>query len=184
LRIPWGIPLFWELHWQRLQHSFTRLGFRESSLDFDLRAALRSVIDKNALCDGAVRITFTAGQQQEFIATQSLLPTVILHATPLPEATPFLDAITVPEQRDALKDLKLTYRVINMLAEQQAQRQGAQVALFTEEGMMIEATVSNVFSLDTNGAFITPSLYGKGLNGICRQIILHDGYGLALRWPS
>lgn len=177
LKVKNAIPLFLERHLRRLYASSERLSLGKLPLQGDLKAAVFHIIRKNEVTDGAVRITLTPGTGHTTSRQACHEPTVILHATPPRDPADFLDAITVPEQRDALRDIKETYRVIHMLGERDAARQGAQAAIFTCAGTLVEATNSNVFSVNREGALITPAIEGKGLNGICRQVLLEQGGG-------
>jgi branched-chain amino acid aminotransferase len=82
---------------------------------------------------------------------------------------------------DALEGLKSTSRLRNVLAREAAVRQGAWEALLcTEEGDVVEGTVSNLFALlpggDTPGQngprLVTPSLDRGCLGGIVRGRLL------------
>lgn len=171
LKIKKGIPLFWEQHVQRLLTGAERLAFGKLPAVASLKERVVRVVRKNKVCDGTVRITLTPGRTPGLSDT-----TVIIHATLPHEPVASVDAIIMPDQRDALRDIKGTNRVMNMLADREASRQGAQVAIFTDQEGLVEATTSNIIGLDHGGTFITPPLEKRGLCGICRGVLLEQGY--------
>ncbi len=172
LKVRDGVSLFFERHRQRLQMSVERLAFGRFSLSFDLKAAINNVIHLNELVEGALRITITPGIPLQSPFFGNINPTVVIHATLMHEPREFVDAITIEEQRDIFRDIKMTNRVVSLLAERTALQQGVQEALFSDKEGLVEATSSNIFSLDSTGRLVTPPIEGRGLNGITRQILL------------
>jgi len=156
-----GIPLFFEKHRERLQQSLRILSFPQDSLAIDLKKSISEVIRKNSVKDGGVRITITK-------------ETIIIYATTINKGVEPVSVITVSDERDVFKTLKITYRVPHILAQEQAQKRGAQDALFVQENTLIESTYANIYSCNANGNIITPPIANKGLNGISRQVLREE----------
>lgn len=159
-----GIPLFLERHINRLQTSAAQLDIQSSAIRNSsyVRKSVYSAIAKNKLIDGAIRITVTDGK----INTQTF--------TIKQFSNEAIRLITIPDPRDIYKIHKLTYRIPNLLARQQAEKKGAQDALFTQNGEIIESTTANIIAYINKDTLITPPISGKGLDGITRQILMEN----------
>lgn len=164
LKVREGIPLFFEKHIDRLEKSAFMLSLTLPKDCFTyVRNDVEKIIGKNERSDGAIRITVTKG-----VANQS---SVVIHATTIDPEIHTVPVITVPDQRDIYKTVKMTYRVPHIIAMQKAQEQGAQDALFTLDTALIESTYANIYSF-VDGHIVTPPMANKGLNGISRQVLM------------
>lgn len=172
LKVHEAVPLFLESHLLRLQEGIQRLAFHFSARDACLGDAVHAVIQRNEVREGAIRITITPGTQYQVLLSECPSPTLLVYATHMHTAQNCIDVITVPDQRGAFRNVKVTNRLVHFQAEREAFSRGAQEALFTENDQLIEATNSNIFSLGPLGEFITPPIEGRGLNGIMRQHLL------------
>jgi branched-subunit amino acid aminotransferase/4-amino-4-deoxychorismate lyase len=162
-----GRLLFWERHLDRLRDAFGALRFPPSALEIDFRALALRVVDANERDDCAVRITVTRGVADE--AGPPGVTHVVTAWLPAPRR-PFLDAITVPESRDALRFVKTASRVTATLARMAAGEAGADEAIFTVDQSLVEATCHNLIAVE-NGALCTPPLAAVGLPGIARAVL-------------
>lgn len=90
---------------------------------------------------------------------------------------PGVAVILAPELRragDPLGRVKSTSRIAYVLAREEAQRRGAWEALFlSDEGDVLEGTISNVFAV-VDGALVTPSVERGCLPGTARARILEE----------
>ena len=80
-------------------------------------------------------------------------------------------AITLPDLRWGRCDVKSLNLLPNILAKQQAKEAGAFEAIFVREGIVAEATASNVM-LIRGGTVMTPQSNYRILAGVTRKIIL------------
>jgi branched-subunit amino acid aminotransferase/4-amino-4-deoxychorismate lyase len=99
---------------------------------------------------------------------------VIVAASDLPEPRPALRAITVPDARGPLAAHKTLNYLPNVLALHQAEAADCHEALFVRDGLLVEATVSNLVGV-VDGAPHTPSLDGTVLDGTARGALLEAG---------
>src|SRR5579859_2657451 len=178
IKVRQSIPLFFEKHIQRLQMSAKELFFPKTEIIFDtdknsvrncnflwsLRQSLQEIIERNEIIDGAIRITITRGLADT--------PTIVIYATEIDKDIHTVSVITVLDTRDVFKTIKMTYRVPHMLAMRQAQTQGAQDALFTQDGFIIESTYANIYSQNKN--IFTPSITKRALDSISRKILFQQ----------
>jgi branched-subunit amino acid aminotransferase/4-amino-4-deoxychorismate lyase len=153
-----GVPLFFERHANRLEKNLEQLNFSQQVLSHDFVKTVQRVIEKNKMQDGGIRITLTP-------------TTCIIHATTITPKIENVSVLTVPDERDQYKTVKMTYRIPHILAQQKADEQGCQDALFVLGNNLVESTYANIFSFH-NGEIITPPIANRGLNGISRQVLL------------
>jgi branched-subunit amino acid aminotransferase/4-amino-4-deoxychorismate lyase len=155
-----GIPLFLAQHKKRLSLHAKELGFNQPTFSDE---EVKHFLQKNQLTDCALKILLMKLQGKTIISMET---------RPLPQIKQEIMIITVPDTRNELKIYKTIDRFINEQAMKLANEKEADDALFIHEGMIIESTICNVFSLNDQGDIITPPLDGKGLKGIIRQIIM------------
>jgi branched-subunit amino acid aminotransferase/4-amino-4-deoxychorismate lyase len=165
VKIRESIPLFFEKHTERLEKSAEKLSFRLPENFTSIGNDVIAVITKNEITEGAIRITITKGLEKK--------PTILIHATTIEKEVHEVSVMTIPDERDIYKTIKMTYRVPHLLAVQKAQERGAQDALFSQNDFLIESTYANIYSYH-EGEIITPPIRNKGLNGISRQILLEQ----------
>jgi D-alanine transaminase len=92
--------------------------------------------------------------------------------TPEPEWTrPGMRLITVPDDRWARCDIKVTALVPNVLAHQRAREAGAHEAVFVRDGVALEGTLSSLFAV-VEGEVRTAPLTNYILPGITRAVVL------------
>ena len=162
LKVKNGIPLFLEKHLQRLHDSMKQLQFCVQTIPYDAKDLIEKLIEKNTITYAGIRITVTNNNPL----------TMVIQAREIPETVQKVSVITVPDERDVFKTLKMTYRVHNVMGMQKAQQQQAQDALFVHNNMLVESTYANIYALTDDGIIITPPIAGKGLNGISRQSLM------------
>lgn len=162
IKIRFGKPIFIDKHMDRLHFQAKQLQIGSIKLTL---SDIQKYIDDNQLGDGALKIIINKSSNKPIIKMQS---------RELPESLTQVKLITVPDSRNWLKIYKTTDRSINDQARKSAVAKSADDALFTSNGNIIESTICNIFSLNSNGEIITPNLDGSGLRGIMRQVIMEN----------
>lgn len=160
LKVRNGIPLFFNRHRERLVTQANKLNLGKVDISYK---TLQNYLQENNLNDCALKIIITKQRDQT---------TITLHHRIVPLPTVTYNLITVSDKRNYRKIYKTTDRASNDQAKKLAEENGANDALFTIEGIIIESTIANVFSLNKNGDIITPPIKARGLNGITRQLIM------------
>ena len=155
-----SIPLFLKSHQQRLIEHTSAFHL---PYPLNIENQIKNFIKQNKLQDSALRITITKDSSEPLFEHRAL-----------PPSQTNVQVITVSDTRDENKIYKTTDRTINDQARQLAKQQGAQDAIFVQNGVLIESTIANIFSLNQKGQLITPPIGGRGLSGITRQIIMEQ----------
>ena len=150
-----------------------------------------SVIHRNGLADGLLRLTLTRGSGPRGLAVAACQsPTLVIQCFPCPPAR-------IPlRQRGATVAIARTRHIppeclpslcksgsflSNILAFQEAEAVGADEALMLDGGgNMVEGTVSNVFFV-RDGALLTPTLDSGAMPGITRACVLECASALGIR---
>jgi len=152
-------------------------------LDLDrpsLEEAVLATLRANALRDGYLRLTVTAGDGGSRLDRESSTPTVVVtarHGRPYPESTyrQGLKVITSGIRRNPsspLVRIKSLNFLENVLARREARAAGADEGLMLNlQGKLAEGTVSNLF-LVKGGKLITPDEGSGLLPGITRGLVL------------
>lgn len=157
IKILQSTPLFLENHISRLQEGAKY--FRLKIPDFtQLKKQINDVLSHNKLPDAAIRVTLFPNN-------------LLLHERALPPDGDSISAITTLDKRTD-RQIKAIDRRENNQALEEAKKAGFEDALFIDNQGVSESTFCNVFSLTQSGHIITPPLSGRGLNGICRQVLM------------
>jgi branched-chain amino acid aminotransferase len=193
LRARRGVLIEWPEHVGRLRAGAAVLAI-ELVPDEAVRAGIAELLEAAGLAaregqqpgDAAVRITVTRGP----LAPRGTLPpgwaagspTVAIQAWPyVPPPARLLDlgvrAVTSAVRRDPaspLAGVKSTSRADYVVAKLEAERAGADDAIFvTLDGRLSEATSSNLFAV-IEGRLVTPPLSAAVLAGTTRTWLLED----------
>jgi D-alanine transaminase len=118
--------------------------------------------------------------------------TIVISAT----AAPALDlvrydrgiaAITVPDKRWGMCNIKSVGLLMNVLAKQKARDAGAQDAIFVRNDILVEGASANFFAV-LNGQLITHPEGPRILSGVTRRVVLEiaeeRNYTVRLEGPS
>lgn len=177
LKIYGGQPFAVRRHLERLATSAAGLGLVAPPPDV-LRSAMMSLVESNAVVDGAVRITFTGGPGPLGSARGKMGQTVIVATAPLAGWPPATAVSVVPwprNERGAVVGLKTTSYAENVVALAYALERGSGEALFLNlAGNVCEGTGSNIF-VGVDGRLVTPPLSSGCLAGVTRALILEMG---------
>ncbi len=162
-----------EEHYQRLCRGAERVGLEVPFLLADLVGAAKGVLQSNGLEDARVRLMLTAG-------AEGVAGSVILLAREVMEyprqlyrrGMPALVTSMRRNETSFLSGVKSLNNLDNVLAREEARRQGADEAiLLNTRGLVAEGSASNVF-LVLDGRLVTPNLSSGCLAGITRQAVL------------
>lgn len=174
IRVSEGRPRFLEWHLERLLRDAAALYMEPPSID-EIEEACCGLISRLEMREGVVKITVTRGAGGRGPSPKNAGdPTVIVTASDLPEHRPPLRAITLPDARGPLASHKTLNYLPNVLALYQAEAAGCNEALFTRNGRLVEATISNLVGA-VDGELCTPPLDGMVLAGVARRALLEAG---------
>lgn len=167
-------------HVERLIQGGQRLGFAGCLRASQLAAACTDTVRANGLQEARVRLTVTPGNGDGLPdPSRCRVPTVLVTARPY--SPPSLEmyqrgfsAVVAVSRRcseSVLSGVKGVSYAENVLARLEAQRRGADEALFlTDHGFLAEGSVSNLFVVK-GGVLTTPGVEGI-LPGIARGDVL------------
>ncbi len=179
LRIDDGRPAFWRAHLSRLAASLAALAIPFDTAPKELAAIVRTLISQNRIAHSLLRIQVTRGQSPRgYSIKNAQTPSLIVSLHPAPDClqkpAPSWRLITSAHRIDSRSPLhqhKTTNKLLQILAQTEADRQNADDALFlTREGQVAETTCANIFWFDGH-SLGTPPLATGILPGITRQII-------------
>ncbi len=172
-------PVFLTEHLRRMKNSLNEIGLNP----IDIRAIktmVARIIDANSLKNGSLRITVSAGAQENTSEDEWYGQNVVItvkHGLPYADAcyragfrTGFLKC-----RRNAdspLLKLKTLNYLDNILGRQEAFRRGWDEGLYmNHRGYLSEGTVSNLFFVESNVLY-TPDVNSGLLPGITRQKVI------------
>ena len=169
-------------HLSRFNHGASILGIELPMVDKDLVVALDSVVQANAINDGALRLTLTRGPSlRGLVPPQMPLPSLIITASNNPpdfDAVQCVSAVIVSGTRcnehSPLSRIKSLNYLDNILALKEAREKGAEDALLLNSaGKLTSASSSNLFAV-LCGKLVTPPESDGCLGGIMRADIIRD----------
>ncbi|QTL02547.1 aminotransferase class IV [Aquabacter sp. L1I39] len=145
-----------------------------------LEAAIRAVIEANALTDAVARLTVTRGT-----GPRGILPPTDPHLTllvsaapqpgPLPPARLCVAQTTRRNEHSPLARIKSLNYLDNIIARQEAAERGYDDALLLNtQGQIAEGTYANLFAI-IDGHLVTPPVSDGALPGILRRDVLAAG---------
>jgi len=179
LRIYGGTPFAVRRHLERLAASATGMGLAVPDAEV-LRRAMAQVIEANALSEGRMRITLTAGPGPMASDRADLKPTLMVACGPASGGLPAksgpasVDVVMAPwprHERGALAGIKSISYGENVLALAYAQARNAGEAILANTvGNLCEGTGSNLF-VAIGGRLYTPPLSAGCLAGVTRALV-------------
>ena len=179
LRCYRGQPLELESHVLRLQRSLHEVLIPEPPDVAQLGRIITAMV-KTLKCDDAVVYVQVsrgaAPRNVSFAAIGPMKPTVFATARPAPKwrpagTVPAVRAITTPDIRWHRCDIKTVMLLPAVLATAEAQKKGAQIAIFHRDGRITEANSSNI-GIVRNGEIWTPPADNWILPGITRMLTI------------
>jgi len=170
-------------HLGRLQNSLDGIRLANPFSDDAWQKILNEVLQRNggqtdAGDDQSVYLQVTRGSaaKRDHRFPDSITPTVFAFSNPLPEPDPVgttqgVAAITLDDTRWQYCAIKAITLLPNVLLRQQAADLDAAEALLIRDGLVIEASASNVFIV-RDGTILTPPKSEQMLPGITRDLVL------------
>ena len=165
-------------HLQRLRNSLQAVHIDNPLADSDWETMLTELVNRNAIPDQAVYLQVTRGvaAKRDHAFPADTQPTLFAMSTPM-TASADIDsiagatAITLPDVRWKLCNIKAVTLLPNVMLRQQAVDAGAVEAILIKDGYAIEGAASNVFIVK-NDLLITPPNGPALLPGITRDLII------------
>lgn len=173
-----GRPFRIDAHLERLSRSLAGIGLGVPWDDAWLRERIDGLIERNGGGGQSLYLQVTRGAEHgrdhRFPETPS--PTLFMFTTAMQARDPAVDdaglaAITAVDNRWARCDLKTTALLANVLLRQHANSNGADEVILHRDGMLTEASVSNVYLVE-RGTVYTPPLGSGLLPGVTRIVVL------------
>jgi D-alanine transaminase len=178
IRVYAGVPFLAGPHLRRMREGLGALRINDAVVA-DVEQAIGPLIEANGIGDdGIVYIQVTRGvaPRKHAFPAGDVRPTVYMFAKPFQNYGPEffeggVSAITVPDIRWSRCDIKSIALLPNVLANQQAHENGAFEALYVRDGVLIEASHSNLFGV-VDGVLVTYPKCNYILAGITRELVL------------
>jgi 4-amino-4-deoxychorismate lyase len=187
LRVYGGRPFRLESHLRRMTHSaeVLRLPAPDTEALTDLG---RQAVDAAGVRDCGLRLVWTpgraGGQPNGFALATGIPPGLEAErerGTRLASLQLAIGALVRQNSPWLLAGVKSTSYAVNIAAQEEARRRGADDAVFlSSEGMVLEGPISNVWFCE-GGTLFTPSLDLGILAGVTREVVLEvaDEQGIA-----
>ena len=164
-------------HLRRLDDSLAGIRVRNPLASGEWEQIFRRLTDAVAADDQSVYLQVTRGPApRDHAFPPDPQPTVFAYAAPLkyPDAQQLANgvpAITVPDIRWLRCDIKAIALLPNVLLRQQATEAGAAEAILVRDGLAMEGSASNIFTV-VDGVLVTPPKGPFILPGITRDLVL------------
>jgi len=165
-------------HLARLQRSLDELEMTAPASAEEIADIQRTLIERNALEEGAVYLQVTRGTaDRDFAFPKKATPSLVMftQARSLIEHPALRDGIpiiTLPDLRWRRRDIKTVSLLPASMAKQAALNAGAADAWLVEDGYVTEASASNAYIVTHEGHIVTRHLGNAILHGITRAAIL------------
>jgi D-alanine transaminase len=165
-------------HLQRLRNSLQAIRIDNPLTDSGWETMLTELVSRNATPDQAVYLQVTRGvaAKRDHAFPADTRPTLFAMSTPMAASADIgsiagATAITLPDIRWKLCNIKAITLLPNVMLRQQALDAGAVEAILIKDGYAIEGAASNIFIVK-NGLLITPPNGPALLPGITRDLII------------
>jgi D-alanine transaminase len=163
-------------HLRRLERSCAEIELPRAFDRERLASEISRFIERDHLTDGMVYLQVTRGvAPRNHIFPESIEPTILFYTRALPAADapgegPGVKLHSVPDERWKRCWIKSIALLPNVLAKNAAVVQGADEAVFIENGIVSECSASNFFAV-LEGQLVTHPVGPKVLPGITRLVI-------------
>jgi D-alanine transaminase len=165
-------------HLKRLDNSLSGVRIANPLTHEQWQSVLEELVARNEGSDQAVYLKVTRGadSKRDHAFPADITPTVFAMSTPMPGARDLgketgITAITLPDIRWKLCNIKAITLLPNVMLRQQAIEAGSAEAILINGGYAIEGAASNLFIVK-HGVLITPPKGNALLPGITRDLIL------------
>ena len=173
-----GEPFRLEQHLKRLRRSLSLVDIHVDPRRVDMEAIIRQGIERSDFAETLVYLQVTRGRApRSHVYLESMEPTIVATFKKRPAIDPERRAqgvsiVTVEDTRWSRCEIKSIALLPNILAKNQAMRDGYYDAVFvSESGAIREATAANVFIIQA-GTLVTPETDETILHGVTRDYIL------------
>jgi D-alanine transaminase len=167
-------------HMDRLNRSLSELSIKWPMSRKALEFVIRQTVRRNHVVNGMFYLQVTRGvAKRDHIFPSGDVPASVVvtakHTSPeasAKRAATGIAVITVPENRWDRVDIKTVGLLPNVLAREQARKQGAQEALFVDsDGFIKEGAATNAWIITKDGKIVTrPAEHGI-LRGVTRTTV-------------
>ena len=179
IRVYKGHPFALSYHIDRLYRSMRLLGIRPVTAPDEFTEIVETVVEESGIEEGYVKIIVTRGQgDHDFLipARNQLRPNVLVYAKPISldaiaKVQDGVKCITMKDDRGHHCDILSLSQVDNLLARQDALKQGCYDGIFIRDGLLTEATDSNVLIVQA-GVIWTSGTNEFMTRGITRSLVL------------
>ena len=165
-------------HIKRLFRSLDEIKIKHNIKKDEIEKIALQLFEKNKMANGSVYMQITRGvaNRMAWFPTETT-PSVIMTVSPTKIVTPqdFAKGASMMSHDDIRWqrcDIKTVGLLASTLINQKSKDMGFDDALFVRNGVVTEATYSNFFIVDVNGALITKSADNFILQGITRNRII------------
>jgi branched-chain amino acid aminotransferase len=173
MKVSGGAPLLLRKHLERLTRDASAIHL--AAPVGEVEAACFGLVSRLGLEDGVLKVILTRGSGPRGLSIRNIEgPSVVVSASGLPGPRPTLRAISVPDDRGPLAAHKTLNYLPNILALRRAEEAGCEEAVFASDGLLLEATTSNLMA-EVEGSLLSPSLGGRVLGGVAREVLLEEG---------
>jgi D-alanine transaminase len=177
------VVLIWGGRYRFLDRHLDRLARSAEAIDLELpmgpdgfRRVAEELLQREPRAEGALYVQVTRGvAPRDHRFPGPVPPTVVAYlkdvSPPGPELAEGVRVAVLPDERWARSSIKSISLLPNVLAREQAVRQGAREAVLVRDGVVTEGAASNVFGV-VDGVLRTHPATPLILNGITRQVVL------------
>lgn len=177
VRVYKGRPFTCVEHLERLARSAAGIRLEMPLSPEKIAGEVQSLITQSGLQDGMVYMQLTRGiAPRNHLFPAHPKPTLYFFTRELPPVlapgtAPGAKLVSVEDERWKRCWVKAIALLPNVLAKNAAAEQGADEAVFTENGTVTECSASNLFAV-VRGTLVTAPVGTKVLPGITRQVLL------------
>ena len=185
IRLYHGKPFTLREHLARLERSANAIEIPMPMDVSSLSDEIAKLVTRSGVRDGMVYLQLTRGvAERQHAFPPRLRPTLLFYARPLPPPQlPWegegVRLLAVPDERWKRCWIKTIALLPNVLAKNQAISQGADEAVYIDDGVVTECSVSNLFAV-IGGKLVTHPVGSKVLPGITRAVLLDCAASLGL----
>lgn len=177
-------------HLTRLNRSLNEMEMSWPCSRNALEIIIKQVVTRNLVSYGLVYLQISRGvaARNHAFPKKPIAPSLVITARSVNFATyakkshTGIRAITVPDIRWQRVDIKTTNLLPNVLAKEEAERQGAQEAIFVDaDGNITEGSSTNVWIVDADGNLVTRPADSGILRGITRHTVMKTAEKLQIK---
>lgn len=179
VRVFHGHPFALSYHVDRLYRSMRLLGIRPVTAPDEFTEIVEVVIEENGITEGYVKIIVTRGDGDHDFTIPSrnaLRPNVLVYAKPIDlddiaKVQDGVKCVTMADDRGHHCDILSLNQLNNMMARAEAQKKGCYDAIFVKDGIVTEASHSNVCIVKAGVIWTSPRNEFM-IPGITRSLVL------------